>query len=74
MVSANLSPTVCLKIRLNLHTELSEEDIEVIDEAGARGALHFQLMDIGKRLAWAAALGATAFGFSLILPLLTTSR
>jgi hypothetical protein len=57
---------VCPFIRLNIRTELSEEDIEAIDEAGARGALHFRFKVFGKRLALAAALGALALGFSFI--------
>ena len=47
-------------------TELSEEDIQAIDEAGARGALYFRLKGFGKRLAWAAALGSLALGFSFV--------
>ena len=46
-------------------TELSDEEIETIDDAGARGASRIQLKEIGKRLAWVGLLGALAVGFSL---------
>jgi hypothetical protein len=47
-------------------TELSEEEIKTIDDAGARGATHIQLKEIGKRLAWVGLLGALAVGFSFV--------
>lgn len=50
----------------NLSPVLSEEEIDAIDKAGARGAQQVQLREFAKRLAWVAAFGLMAFGLSFI--------